>query len=44
MWKIWKDGSEEVIFRLKSEERAEVEVGVGCGGAENILDIITSIL
>lgn len=35
MWRIWKDASEEVIFRLKSEECMEVEVGVGCGGAEN---------
>lgn len=35
MWRIWKDVSEEVIFRLKSEECMEVEVGVGCGGAEN---------
>lgn len=35
MWRIWEDASEEVIFRLKSEECMEVEVGVGCGGAEN---------
>ena len=44
MWKVCKDGSEEVIFRLKSEECAEVEVGVECGGAENILEIVISIL
>lgn len=33
--RIWKDISEEVIFRLKSEECVGVEVGMGCGGAEN---------
>jgi hypothetical protein len=32
VWGIWKDFSEEEIFRLKS--KACVEGGVGCGGAE----------
>lgn len=35
MCRIWKDISEEMIFRLKSEECVEVEVGGGCGGAES---------
>lgn len=41
MWGTWKGVSVEVMFRLKSEECVQVEVGVGYGGAENRRTFLT---